>query len=350
MTEEADIEAQLAQVFASIPLLFVREFLRQEKAKKKSIQIGVTQKDVRKNLRDALISGAIALSQLHAWLNAIEGWGRQHLYLLRVSKRSLTHAHLLNERALETFLTRKQLREIDSVDREAPAYRLESVSVDDEIVRLTWRFHGIALERREELDEVRELADGQYEFHAHRRTLKRSTSQLIVRKTNGVVLLLVDLPLGDEHKGLRDQILQAAKILLEPLTVSPVALEPIVRGLDEDAVEKHGPKPRRGLSLGIAPTQARFRAPGARVEFRSTAESRSYTDSDEVRRVRKAMQVERFVGEAGRFRLTFESEDRSPHVMVVSFAAAEGRMYLFSRMNEREMLSLVDHLLTLDRH
>jgi hypothetical protein len=59
------------------------------------------------------------------------------------------------------------------------------------------------------------------------------------------------------------------------------------------------------------------------------------------------LQVENFVGEAGKFRLTFEDENEKPHAMIVSFHAPENRIYLFSQMSEEEVLTLVDQLIVI---
>ena len=71
-------------------------------------------------------------------------------------------------------------------------------------------------------------------------------------------------------------------------------------------------------------------------------------DSGPVRHVRRAMEVVRFEGETGRFRLSFTGSDRREHSMVISLHADEGRIFLFSRMEETEVLTLVDQLLAGD--
>lgn len=343
------LDGLLAEVFSSTPLLFVREFLRTHKQRAKGVRIGVTLDEVRANLRDAIVSKMIGREEVEEWLQAIEGWGKQHLYLSQVPKRALTQAHLLNTDRLRTFLTKRDLLKVKSDDTEPSSeHLLQTVLVDDERATLSWRSHGIDHERREELDEVRELEDGEYEFRAYRRAPRRSASRFIVRKVSGTVLTLIDMPLGDEHTALRAKIDTAAKIVLSPLSIDPIPLAPIISALDAGAVARHGPKAKRALSLGVAPTQARYRTDGAEVEFRSTKASSGYTDSDPVRRVRQALRIESFVGSAGKFRLTFFGEHRQAHTMTVSLHATENRIFLFSRMNETEVLALVDQLLALE--
>jgi hypothetical protein len=345
---EADLDALLDHLFRSTPLFFVRDFLRQQKRSVQRIRIGVTTKEVRANLRDAVLLQAIGISDLQRWIEGVEGWGKQHLYISRVGRRALTHAQLLNTSSLRTFLAKRRLLGEDAPPEAEPsAHAIGAVHVDDERVAITWRSHSIDHERREELDEHRELEDGEYEFRAFRQVPRRTASRLIVRKTDGIVLILIDIPLGDDHDAAKKRIDDACSLILAPLVTAAVPLDPMVRALDQDAVAAFGPRRRRGLDIEVSPTQARYRTDGARVEFKSTRESAGYVSSSAARVVRQALQVSRFVGEAGKFHLRFQSPDRQDHAMVVSFNATEGRMFLFSRMDETEVLRLVDQLIAL---
>jgi hypothetical protein len=343
-----NIDGLIDRLFASTPLPFVKDFLRKQKEHAKQVRIGITRSDVKANLRDALLAKTIGAADVDKWLAEVEGWGRQHLYLATVPKRSLTHAHLLNKRALSHFLTKKGYINPDATgDDTLSSYFLENVEVDDELARITWRCRGIDRERHEELDETKELDDGEYEFHAFRLVPRRSASRCIIRKTDGVVVMLVDLPLGDEHDSMNERVGEVARAVLAPLTVETVYLAPIVSALDGGAVAAFGPRPTRHLKLGVAPTQARYRTDGARLEFKSTRESSGYTDSVPVRHVRRAMQVEQFEGESGKFRLTFEGANHAVHDMMVSLNSANNRTFLFSRMTETEVLALVDQVMSL---
>lgn len=341
-------ELFLDTLFATTPLLFVQEFLRDHKRKHKGIRIGSTVREARAALLLALQSEILTIDGLDEWLRNVEGWGKQHLYLARVRKRSLSHPHLLNDATLKRFLLKKALLADSDSPEGIPKHALTDISVDDELARLTWRVHGADWERREELDEERVLEDGVYQFRAYRRLLRRSASRVLIRKTDGVVLLLLDIPLGPDHDELLTRLRDAALAVLAPLSLDAVDLGPIVETLDSNALAGFGPRARRDLDMGVEPTLARYRTEGARVEFKSTRESTGYARSDAVRHVRRAMEVRQFVGEAGKFRLTFESDERR-HDMVVSFHVAEHRAYLFSRMDEREVLTLTDSLLTLRR-
>jgi hypothetical protein len=344
---QEEIDALLEDVLGSTPLLFIKQFLREQRNHSRQIRIGATREEVRQNLRDAIISKRISGVEVARWQQEVEGWGKQHLYLSRLSERLPIKTHLLNTAGLKNFLKRKGLWGNVAVGEEPASHILAEVDVNDETARITWRSHDISLEHRDELDYVEDRDDGEYEFRAYRRTLRRSASRLIIRKTDGIVAQLVDLPLGDGHTSVRNQMSDASRSILAPLLPATIALAAIVSALDEGAVARSGRMPKRSLNLGVAPTQARYRTDGAQVEFKSTRESAGYTDCEPVRHIRRALRIESFQGEAGKFRLTFDAIDRKSHDMIVSLHALDNRIYLFSRMTEIEVLRLVDQLISL---
>jgi len=343
-----EVAALVDAIFASTPLLFIKQFLRSHRKEARRVRIGATRDEVRENLKDALIARQIGYEEARQWYSEVEGWGRQHLYLSEVPKRSLVHPHLLNPSALTSFLKRKgHWGDSTSDGDHQPQHTLTEVSVDDEAARMTWRCHTLDTERHENLDYTEERADGVYEFRAFRLLPRRTASRVIVRKTDGIVAVLVDLPLGADHDVIRVQMGSTTKVVLAPLTEQPIHLAPIVSALDEGAIAAAGPRAKRELELGVAPRQARYRTDGAKVEFKTTRESAGYTESDAVRHVRRALRIESFVGEAGKFRLTFEGQARQPHDMIVSLNGADNRIYLYSRMSEPEVFGLIDQLITL---
>lgn len=336
-------EALVDEVTSSTPLLFFREFLREKKLSAKQIKIGTTKSEVRVNLSDALLSGWIGEDEVRSWLDSVEGWGRQHLYLSRIPVRSLAHPQLINDAALARFL-KKHDKKVASDTGDPAAHLLREYHVDDLFARLVWWSHTVEAERREELDEVRELDDGQYEFRAYRLRTRKSAARLLIRKTDGLILHLVDLPLGVDHAELLHTMDALTRLLLAPLVPVPVQMGPVLRALDQGALAAYGPKANGKFNLAVAPRQAKFRADGARVEFSSSKQGHRYADAPAVRHVRNAMQIAKFEGEAGKFQITF-SDDRREHSMVFSLHAEDNRAYLFSRMDESEMVSLVDQLL-----
>lgn len=339
-----NIEALINLVFQETPLEFIRDFLRHKKRGSSAIRIGVTATEVRNNLRTAVTTGAIHPEDLDQWLRAMEGWGKQHLYIERVPRRALTHAHLLSTAALSSFLDRQFGSSADS-HHSTDENRLASWEVDDERATFTWRASSIDYERHEELDRIETIENSEYQFRAYRILPRTSASRLVIRKTDGVILKLLHMPLGDEHNAALGLINGFASRIVAPLPLSPVPIEPMMRSLDQTAMSASGEQ--RRLQLAVSPTQARWGTDGARVEFKSKSSSKGYIESYPARTVRNALQVAHFLGEAGKFQLQFASSESKNRSMIVSFDVEGGRLYLFSRMEEREVLRLVDHLMSL---
>jgi hypothetical protein len=62
--------------------IFIRELLR-----RKGLTIGATKEDFEANLMKAIDTGELQLSDVTTWLDEVEGWGDQHVYLYRVPAR-----------------------------------------------------------------------------------------------------------------------------------------------------------------------------------------------------------------------------------------------------------------------
>src|SRR5437879_6514364 len=61
---------------------FVKELLRS-----KGIRIGDTKADFERNMLEAIRDGRLRRSDVDQWLDEVEGWGNQHVYLYHVPPR-----------------------------------------------------------------------------------------------------------------------------------------------------------------------------------------------------------------------------------------------------------------------
>ncbi|HET6840561.1 MAG TPA: hypothetical protein VFK06_02590 [Candidatus Angelobacter sp.] len=59
--------------------IFIRELLR-----RKRIPIGITKQNFEANLLEAISVGDLQLVDLIEWLDEVEGWGDQHVYLYHI--------------------------------------------------------------------------------------------------------------------------------------------------------------------------------------------------------------------------------------------------------------------------
>ena len=87
-TEIATLKRLAAGIIRAQGNRFVKELLR-----KKNIRIGVNKDDFERHLSEAIESGQLTLEDVETWLNEVEGWGNQHVYLYNISstlRRDLT--------------------------------------------------------------------------------------------------------------------------------------------------------------------------------------------------------------------------------------------------------------------
>ena len=79
-----DLEA-LRRLIQGITLaqgnIFIKELLRQKK-----IPLGATKAEFEKHMLAAIDNGTLQRADLEAWLDDVEGWGDQHIYLYNIPR------------------------------------------------------------------------------------------------------------------------------------------------------------------------------------------------------------------------------------------------------------------------
>src|SRR6266566_4555492 len=53
----------------------------------RAIKIGLTKEEILGNLLSAIRAGKITGSDIEAWINEVEGWGKQHVYMYDLTKK-----------------------------------------------------------------------------------------------------------------------------------------------------------------------------------------------------------------------------------------------------------------------
>src|SRR5688500_7335875 len=86
--EIADLKRLAQGIMRAQGNRFIKELLRAKK-----IRIGANKDDFERGLTEAIESGQLTLEDVQAWLDEVEGWGNQHVYLFNISstlRRELT--------------------------------------------------------------------------------------------------------------------------------------------------------------------------------------------------------------------------------------------------------------------
>ncbi len=130
----ADLKRLAAGIVRAQGNRFIKELLRA-----KGIRIGANKDQFESHLTAAIEGGDLRLGDVDAWLQRVEGWGNQHVYLYRISS------------TLRRDLTRPKIRRrvraagLDGVWDAATvlafpdAPELTSISFNDSVLRLVWQ-------------------------------------------------------------------------------------------------------------------------------------------------------------------------------------------------------------------
>ena len=66
---------------------FIKELLREKK-----IRMGATKDDFHRNMIEAIEAGKLKLTDFEEWLERVEGWGDQHVYLYKIPEEVINSA------------------------------------------------------------------------------------------------------------------------------------------------------------------------------------------------------------------------------------------------------------------
>ena len=103
--------------------LFIKDLLRKKKRAEGRVRIGSTKEEILDNLIDAIRAGYIVRADLDAWTQEVEGWGKQHVYLYRISKKLAEEPFWRSSDTLQKKLTHYaalKLTDSNSPDLEFP--------------------------------------------------------------------------------------------------------------------------------------------------------------------------------------------------------------------------------------
>ena len=78
--EREAVRALVQSVVLAQGNIFIRELLR-----RKNLRSGTRKEDFEAHLLEAIDGGGLQLADVHAWLEEVEGWGDQHVYLFDVA-------------------------------------------------------------------------------------------------------------------------------------------------------------------------------------------------------------------------------------------------------------------------
>jgi len=344
----ADAAIELAnEIVSTQGSIFVRELLRAKRRAHLPVRIGATKPEVLANLIDAIRSGFVTFEDLTTWLAEVEGWGKQHAYLYRVSAQfsrdslwSSGDGFLEAARRRGVRIPNEAGRLLDFPDR----LTLGALTFRGGQFEALWRQKEVGWERDSSADLKKTMDGDLYELRAWRQLLRRAVVRFVLRPTEHRAALLVQLPIGDAHTAAVNTAMSALGGLFPLKELRPVSVSEAIKAFDQADLSGEGGELPGGRGR-IRAQDTRFSAQGATVQFGAEERLGSYNEVTAVRRVRQALRPNDFAGDHAKFDLDLRSGKGLNRSVTIAMSGPDKRIYLFAQMTAPEVWSILDDVI-----
>ncbi len=312
---------------------FIKELLRNT-----GIRIGLTKADFERNLMRAVDDGVLRREHIEAWLDEVEGWGNQHIYLFKVpsalAKDPLwSDASKIRKKAAAAGFG--DLWNAPSSFEFPETQKLTAVQFDGSNLRLTWHLGQSWLVRDKTKDYTEEIDGDVYEFHAHRRRAERAVMRFELALPLRIAAIFLQTPWGEvEHESALKEVVETTTSIFDFDVLEEYKVSLAIKHLDQMSLDD-----QQG-QYGIQPSMARLDAPGAYIEFGSDGQ-KSYQDFTPVRDVRRALKPAYFTGNKSDFIFSSTTKNALSRKIRVSFYGKDARIRLWMQMKAQEVWEIL---------
>lgn len=315
-------KAQLKDKVLAIVLLqgndFIKELLRQNGAK-----IGATKADFAKNIIEAIESETLTQAKIEAWLDELEGWGNQHIYLFEAPTVAVSSL----QGAFSTS-PHKALVGAPQSYKFPSDLELSNINLDGLSLSLVWHLGKEGWDRAKAKDFVRDEGQDRYRYEAHRRRVDRSLVRFEWKFSDGHCAILIHRNQDIDH----DVVMSVVWTLLQSLNIVTTSRPriPLTQAV-KSASKTKGTK------------SARLEADGGFVDLVSTLEDGGIDKVAAVRHTRNAMKDDEFSRAQGIFSLG--SDEGLAQTMSVQVFGSEARVRLWAQCKRDDVYTVVAYLL-----
>lgn len=309
---------------------FIKELLRMH-----DITIGTTKSEFEQNMVDAIQTGTLRRDHIESWLNEVEGWGDQHVYLFRVPKKiskdiDWDDADEIKSKILKAGFG-NQWSAKASLEYPA-AHKLVGIYFREHELTFAWHKGTDFFIRRKDRDYREEIDGDTYEFRANRLRADRKVTRFVLRPRDSIAAVFLQIAFDeDEHKTAFDDVKRTISRVWSFDELEPLAIASTIKKLDTRSLEKKN----------IAAHSTRLDGKGAYVEFGSTSAGSSYQDFAAVRKVRLAVQSASFTGMNGTFTVSVTDVKGEQRQIRVHLYGEQRRVKLSSQMTSTEVWDLL---------
>jgi hypothetical protein len=318
---------------------FIKDLLR-----KNDIRIGSNKTEFETNLNNAIVDGSLTMAEVSSWLQSVEGWGNQHVYLYNLSaalKRSLTET-LIEQRVRAARLQRFWNRETTMAFPNRP--ELASISFADGVFRLVWHESSPGWSPEPGKNFTREEGLDFYEYRAYRRAERRAITRFEARVSEGIAALFIANPIvGEEHEAIREEARQIiARLMdLDALERGTVQIATVSKNLDQRNIPAN-----THSAAQVKAQKSRLLSGGSYVEFAASSPDKAYWEEPAVENVRKAVrdgQLQAFQGGEGIF-VFQQGVPGLERALRVQLYGDDNRVRLWAQMDASEVWAVLKTL------
>lgn len=312
----------------------IRDFLRE-----RAQPVSGTKEQLRERVTGYIADGTVPLPHLVDLLDAVEGWGNQHVYLLKANANSPVLEEWADETRVRAALRRQGLEPLLNRRRRLilPATRqLVTVEWSARRVRFVWIETRVWRERRPELDKREDvsLRPDQYPgeqagrvlmFDAYEAFRGRGIIAFELDLVSGqAVLLIQQLPSGNDYVTVRETVLEQLQPMIDVRSFDPVRVSRSIVRLEA----LPGVRGRQ-----IEHTTER----GSRINYLSCERDADAFADPALEQARRGAGA-RVVGRMGNFYWQLPDAEREIHVKVY---APDQRVGFFGECAETEVRSVL---------
>jgi hypothetical protein len=310
--------------------IFIRELLRT-----KRLPIGTKKEDFENNLLEAIEAGKLQLDEIQNWLDEVEGWGNQHIYLYHCPETTASDPLWQSVDAIKKRIPAQDRALWDATSLVFPeSWTLTSISYDNESLNYVWHRRLTTLLRKPKMDR-RERIDGDwYQFRAHLERPDRAVMRFVLHLRLRIAAVFMQIPVeGDAHDEALDWIRQATKTMLDWNVLLPISTSDIIKNLDQAALENQKSKVRS--------QKTRLMDADNYIEFANTSEGGEYRQSEAVRAVRRAVKPRSFAGSSGVFWYKTTTSTQLERSVKIEISGENHRLKLWAQMKANEVWEIL---------
>lgn len=317
--------------------VFIRELLRD-----KQLPIGTNKDEFETNLLRAIDTGALTVRDLTDWLEKVEGWGDQHVYIYRLPDGLVADPLWASVDAVKARLPKADLKLWNASSLVFPDdWDLTGISDDGVSLCYIWHKRLTTLLRRPKQDR-RERIDGDwYQFRAQLERPDRAVMRFVLRRDKGIAAVFMEIPAeGKAHEEALDRVRAATRPVVDWTQLAQFSTSDAIKNLDQAALNNDP-------AAKVKQKKTRLTDAADYVEFATDSDAGGFGQA--VRSVRRAVDPANFAGNAGVFVYAASGRLPSDPPVRIEVSGPGRRIRLWAQLKAEEVWQILDLLVRFER-